>query len=285
VPDLAGVAAELYALAPEDFVASRDQRVKAARGEGDRALAAAISKLPKPTTVAWLLNLLVRDRPDQVRELIALGDALREAQQSLSGPQLRQLSRRRHDVIEAFTGMAVGPAQETGRPVTATLTTQVRETLTAAIADPEAGEALLSGRLTKGLSYVGLGDVGGDASHEPRPAAAAGGGARKKADKQRARVEAARAEVQRLEHAVSRAEDEQSAAHRREQEARGERADRAGRVDELRADLAAAEAALVDADGEMEQASAAQRSAEACAADARAALEQARAVLAEQADP
>jgi len=282
VPDLAGVAAELYALAPEDFVASRDQRVKAARGEGDRALAAAISKLPKPTTVAWLLNLLVRDRPDQVRELIALGDALREAQQSLSGPQLRQLSRRRHDVIEAFTGMAVAPAQETGRPVTATLTTQVRETLTAAIADPEAGEALLSGRLTKGLSYVGLGDVGGDAGHEPP--AAAGGGARKKADKQRARVEAARAEVQRLEHAVSRAEDEESAARRRAQEARGERADRAGRVDELRADLAATEAALVDADGEIEQASAAQRSAEACAADARAALEQARAVLAEQAD-
>lgn len=52
--NLDDVADELYGLDPGEFVAARSARVEAAREAGDRALATAIGKLRKPTTVGWL---------------------------------------------------------------------------------------------------------------------------------------------------------------------------------------------------------------------------------------
>jgi len=88
-----------------------------------------VTQLPKPTTAAWLLNQLVRDQPDQVSELMVLGDALRQAQEKLAGPQLRQLSQQRHEVIAGFTRKALAPARRAGRPVTAELAAQVLQGL------------------------------------------------------------------------------------------------------------------------------------------------------------
>lgn len=154
---LADVAGELYALPPEDFVAARDATAKGLRTDGQRDLAQSVSALPRPTVAAWLLNQLARRRTAAVGQLVDLGAELRAAQESLDGEQLRALTRQRHQVVRAFSRQVADLGNELGRPVSGTVAGQVEETLRAAVADEEAGQALLSGRLATALSYVGMG--------------------------------------------------------------------------------------------------------------------------------
>src|SRR4029450_10780087 len=86
--NLAEVADELYAPPPPEFRTARDEQARQARAAGDADLAEAIKKLRRPTVSAWLVNLLIREAPGQVRELLELGESLREAQQALAGDQL-----------------------------------------------------------------------------------------------------------------------------------------------------------------------------------------------------
>lgn len=157
--DLESVAAELYGHKPEEFIAARNLRAKDARQAGDRDLAAAIAALRRPTTSAWLVNALVRDRAAQVEDLLSLGDALREAQESLAGEALRQLSRQRRQVVSALGREARRLALSLGVRVSVQALREVEGTLDAALADPGAGEAVRSGRLTSALRYSGLGPV------------------------------------------------------------------------------------------------------------------------------
>ncbi len=154
------VADELYAVPPDEFVALRKQRQDDARAAGDRTLAREIGALPKPTAAAWVCNLLVREQRAQIKGLVELGDLLRQAQESLAGDQLRALDRQRSQLLTVLTRQATALAREHGARVGSTVETQVADTLRAAMADPEAGEALLSGRLTGAMSYSGLGTTG-----------------------------------------------------------------------------------------------------------------------------
>ena len=70
----------LYSLPPEQFVAARDEAVADARLAGDRLMATEIAALRRPTVAAWLVNVLVRQRPELVDELFELGESLRAAQ-------------------------------------------------------------------------------------------------------------------------------------------------------------------------------------------------------------
>ena len=158
--DLDEVADELYAVLPEEFVAVRGQRQDDARAAGDRTLAREIGGLPKPTAAAWVCNLLVREQRAEIEGLVELGDLLRQAQENLAGDQLRALDRQRSQLLTALTRQATALAREHGSRVGSTVETQVADTLRAAMADPEAGEALLSGRLTGAMSYSGLGTTG-----------------------------------------------------------------------------------------------------------------------------
>ena len=155
--DLDEVADELYALPPDEFIPARKQREDEAKADGDKALAKEIGALPKPSTAAWVCNVLVREAHDEIAGLVELGTLVREAQESLAGDQLRALDVQRRQLIAALTRQARSLAYQRGHSVSTAVATQVEETLRAAMADPEAGEALLSGRLTSPLSYSGLG--------------------------------------------------------------------------------------------------------------------------------
>jgi outer membrane murein-binding lipoprotein Lpp len=155
--DLDEVADELYALPPDEFIPTRKAREDEAKAEGDRMLAKEIAALPKPSTAAWVSNLLVREQPEEIAGLVELGGLVREAQQSLAGDQVRALDVQRRQLIAALTRQARSLAYERGHPVSTSVATQVEETLRAAMADPDAGEALLTGRLTSALTYSGLG--------------------------------------------------------------------------------------------------------------------------------
>ena len=155
--DLDEVADELYEVPPEEFIALRTTRQDEAKAEGDKALAKEIGSLPKPSAAAWACNLLVRSHREELEGLVELGGLLREAQENLAGDQLRALSSQRTQLISALTRQAAALARQAGRPVSTAVADQVEETLRAAMADPEAGEALLTGRITSSMSYNGMG--------------------------------------------------------------------------------------------------------------------------------
>ena len=64
--DLDEVADELYALPPDEFIPARKAREDEAKADGDKALAKEINALPKPSTAAWVCNLLVREARDEI---------------------------------------------------------------------------------------------------------------------------------------------------------------------------------------------------------------------------
>jgi hypothetical protein len=150
----------LYTLPPERFIAARDDAVAAARKAGDRAGAAAIGRLRRPTVAAWLVNLLARERPELIDELFELGDALRAAQHELRGEEMRELSIRRRAAISALVGQARQLARTAGRSGREALPlAEVEATLAAALAEPEIAEAVRAGTLTKATGYAGFGET------------------------------------------------------------------------------------------------------------------------------
>jgi hypothetical protein len=249
--DLDEVADELYALPPEEFIPARKAREDEAKAEGDKAMAKAIGSLPKPSTAAWVANVLVREARDEIEGLVELGTLVREAQESLAGDQLRALDVQRRQLIAALTRKARSLAYQRGHSVSTAVATQVEETLRAAMADPEAGEALLSGRLTSPLSYSGMG-LGEQRPHlrvvpplkvdrptaPTKPAPDRSGSAEERRRRKEEEARQAAEEKRRLELAEARqaAEDAEAAAEEAAEVAEAERAkaeELAGREDEL----------------------------------------------------
>jgi hypothetical protein len=156
--DLTGVADELYALTPDDFTGTRNDRAKEARAQ-DRDVAEAIRKLPKPSTAAWAVNMLVRHRADEISQVLDLGVALREAQQDLDAEQLRDLNRQRRQLTAAVTAQARTVAGDLGVRLSQPVADQVEETLRAAMTDEGAAQAVRTGQLVEALSATGVGEL------------------------------------------------------------------------------------------------------------------------------
>lgn len=156
---VAEVADELYALPPADFTAARDERARQARAAGQRDEAAEIKKLARPTASAWLINRLAREAPGQLDRLAEVGRALEEAQRTLAGDRLRELSGQRRQLISELLPQVSAIAGQAGQPASPAVLGEVRATLEAALADAGARAAVRSGRLTKALAYAGIGEV------------------------------------------------------------------------------------------------------------------------------
>ncbi|MGW0042225.1 hypothetical protein [Rhodococcus sp. NPDC003348] len=155
--DFDSTADELYGVEPSEFVAARGAAVASAKAAGDKALAKELAGLRKPTTTGWALNLLVRDHPEGVARLLDLGSTLRAAQQALRGEELRSLTAQRAAVLSALTDRAAAAARERGRELTEIVLREVGQSLSAALADPEIGADLRSGRMLGAVSYSGFG--------------------------------------------------------------------------------------------------------------------------------
>ena len=158
--DFDDVCDELYGLDPTEFVAARTAQVSAARAAGDKALAARIGKLRKPTVSAWVVNLLAREAPDEVGALLDLGAALQDAQRHLSGADLRALSGQRQKAVSALARRAGALAADRGRPVDENLLREVGQTLNAALADPAVAAQVRSGTTVTAQTYDGFGPSG-----------------------------------------------------------------------------------------------------------------------------
>ena len=253
---------ELYALSPREFTAARDARAKEARDAGDKEAAAEIKVLRKPTVTAWLANQLVRQHADEVRPLLELGSALRAATATVSGPQLRELSRQRNDVVRALVRQARRLAADAGQAVSEDVARGLEETLNAALADPGQAELLLQGRLSAQLKHSGYGPAEGPSSTAGKLPAAPAKAKKAAAGRQPTAAEQRRAERRdRLERelaeawpAARAAADARSAAEQQAKQAADEAKGIRRRVEGLRAELAAAEEDLAKATAASEQA-------------------------------
>ncbi|MGP3967771.1 hypothetical protein [Streptomyces sp. 6N223] len=204
--DLESVAEELYGLRPEEFTAARDQHVRAARGEGDRRLAARIAALRRPTLAAWAGNLLART--GEAERLLDLGRGLRQAQRELDGAQLRRLLGQQARLVGALAGQAARLAAEAGHPIGDEARREVEQTLLAVLADENAAREWAAGRLPQPLKPSS--DLSGLAAGRDRAGGGGrgGGGGAAVADLDQARRRRQRREREReLERARRTAED------------------------------------------------------------------------------
>ena len=147
---------EVYGVAPPDFVATRTRWVKELRSRTQRAAAKSVAALRKPSVSAAAVNALVRAQDPVAGQLRDLGTRLRHAQSALDAEGLAALRGERDEVLRAWVAAARQHATGT---LAATAESEVRDTAVAALADGAAAEVVLSGTLTRALSYSGFGEV------------------------------------------------------------------------------------------------------------------------------
>lgn len=148
-------AAELYAGDPDEFTDRRRELAAAAREHGDADAAKQITALRKPTRSAWTLNALARAAADQLAALDDLAAELRGAEQRLDGNAMRELSKRRRELVDDLARRAF---RATGQSApSAAIRDEVNATLQAAVADPDVAEQLRAGRLVRAAKWDGFG--------------------------------------------------------------------------------------------------------------------------------
>lgn len=234
---------DLYGLPLERFVPERAALAKALRSAGERERAAEVSGLRKPSVAAWAVNQLVRTQRRDIAELFDAGDQLQRAQSELlagrgDGNSLREAADRERALVDQLTNTAQGLLSSEGHELSTTMLERVRDTLQAAALDVDARTQVADGCLVRELHHVGIG-AGGLAAGAPKKSSA---------NKQAARVKAARKAADDAERAADHAARRLDAAQQRR--------DRAAQV------LEQAEAELADARREAEQAKRAQTQAQ-----------------------
>ncbi|MFI9487969.1 hypothetical protein ACIG47_16395 [Promicromonospora sp. NPDC052451] len=157
--DLDAAVERLYTSPLDDFVAGRAAAVRLAADAGDRLGAERIKRLPKPSVAAWVVNQVVRDRPEEVAALTTLGDELRAATADRDRGRIRALDHLRRERTEALVRAVREAGEVRGRAVSAAVLDRLTETLTAAVMDPDAAAAVRAGRLSRALQHVGFGIV------------------------------------------------------------------------------------------------------------------------------
>ncbi|MFC7406392.1 hypothetical protein [Georgenia alba] len=292
-PDLLSVANELYGLPLGDFVPTRNTRAKQARKDGDTDLAWAIQGLAKPSTAAWLVNLMVRHMSEEIGQVLELGETLRRAQGDLDAKQLRALGQQRRKLLAAVVDKGRDLAAEQDQKVSGSVAEQAADTLQAAMADETAAAALRTGLLVQPMSATGLGSVDlegvvavPDALGEAAPRASG-----RKASPRRARAgkdeeaerkaatERARSAVEEAERAARKAGREVKSQEEKVSRLEARALQLRSEIDELRRRLVDREHALMDAEDRLEMAEDARDSATAAAEEAEDALEDARRTL------
>jgi hypothetical protein len=214
--ELSAVTDELYGLPLNEFTSTRDERASEARRAGETELANALKRLRKPSTSAWIANMLVRDQSREVERLINLGTTLR-SDEELDGARIRRATKEKADTVNKLLQRARSIANRKGLAVSEAIEQELEATLDAAFSDPGNAQSLRAGRLTSALVYSGLGF--GSLAKSRGASARSRGPARARSSPETTRVtaavdmaegEAKRAdlEVQKAQRAVKTAEAE-----------------------------------------------------------------------------
>ena len=281
--DLTATAAALYALPLDEFTRARDARAKEAAAAGDKELGGEIRKLKKAATPAWLVNLLVGHQRDEIEQVLALGGSLREAQETTDRARLHALGQQRQRLLAAVARQSLEVAADLGHPTGASSLPEVEQTLRAAMTDPAAAAAVLTGRLVRPLEVSGWDPVDlSGAVAGPFDAPSGAGGAAPGLDgaqdgaAQAALLKKARADLSEAEAAAEQAEAEAEAALKRASRVAVKRGGIEASIEDLQERLQALEKELDGLDAEASDAEEARAAAVRKAEAAREEAEQAR---------
>lgn len=273
---------EVYGAALKDFTPTRARLAAVAKKTGAPDVAREIEALRKPTRGAWTVNQLTRRTAGALAELFELGNALRAAQTSLDGPQLRALSAQRRQVVDALVDQGLRDTDQAG--ASEALRAEVRSTLEAALADPDVRADVQAGVLVRAAQFSGFGELGGPAlslvpdqrSHQrsssrrrPTPTPEQPGEPASRAKRTRAQQAAEAAEER-------AAEEEQKRTAAQKETERRERQRTEARRSKARAAATAADSALSDAVEAEKEGSRQVRFAQDQLSDARRRLDDAR---------
>jgi len=151
---LADIADDLYGVAPAEFIAARGARVTDVAG--DRDLAARVKELRRPAPAAYVVNLLVRQRRDDLEQLLDLGVELRAAQAALDRTEITRLAKERRTRVTSLARAGGELAVAAGQNAPPAVVDAVAATLDAGLADPEAAAAVRTGRLLRPLETIGF---------------------------------------------------------------------------------------------------------------------------------
>jgi hypothetical protein len=243
---------DLYALDPSEFTAARDRLAAELRKAGDKATAAEVKALRRPTVTAWALNQLARRRGDEVQALLSASAEVAHAQAEASAGgdaiTFRRLTKERRELVHrlAAAGVAVLDEREAGSG--AGRREALASALEAASMDAESGEALLAGRLSSepapASGFGGLLTAAVSAA-EGSPRTGRSRGEVRAAEERAARARAAADEAA---EAASAAEERVAALERQLDDARARAARAAGKAEEAARAAAEAERSRTDAD-------------------------------------
>ena len=156
--------ASLYAAAPDEFVAARNALAKALRADGQKAEAAEVGKLRRPTPTAWALNQVARDDARLVTAALDAGHALRQAtDRALAGDRdaLRDATRAQRVAMDDLVNGALDRMRAVGATVNDTAKRRLADTVLAATSDGAVAELLRAGRLHEDhqATSFGFGDA------------------------------------------------------------------------------------------------------------------------------
>jgi hypothetical protein len=242
----------LYGSPLRDYTRLRNELAKALAQTGDRAAAAEVKALAKPSIPAWAVNQLARRERLQTRSLFTASDRVRKAQEKLLGggsaDELRDASTRQREVVDALVESASGILESAGHAASETTLERIRKTLTAVASDDEGRRLVETGRLTKELEPAGFGPFASGA-----PAKVKKGSRRSDATwERRVRraeegLQVAEAEAAQARERLDAARDDLRAAERMAEAARRAVAEEERKLERLSARTDAARAALEQA--------------------------------------
>jgi hypothetical protein len=237
--------AVLYRSSQEQFVTERKRLAAELKAAGDKAGAAQLGKLARPSLSAWAVNQLWWQARDGFDELLAAGERLRQGELAASPAHREALTalRTRASSLLAEAGHAVNDA--TLRRVTTTLS---------ALAATGSFEPDLPGALSADRDPPGFDALGAFGSSAVSPARSTPASAPPAAEQAEARRQAEERQRQKEEAARREEAERQALLERREAErrklaaalelARAELTERRGLVERLDAELGVARKAL-----------------------------------------
>ncbi|HVS64212.1 MAG TPA: hypothetical protein VMT85_12000 [Thermoanaerobaculia bacterium] len=121
----------LYSAPVAEFVARRNELAKALKAQGEAEAAGVIRKLTKPAISAWAVNRLALEHEEAFAELLAAGDAVREAQRTGDASSLREATAERKAAVSRLLELALEQVAGQGSAASEAVARRIRSTLDA----------------------------------------------------------------------------------------------------------------------------------------------------------
>jgi hypothetical protein len=152
--------AELYAAPLAEFVKVRDRLAAELRKQGDKARAAEVKALSKPTPAAWAVNQVAHTAPQAVQRLLEASDRVARLQLRAADPEARrrfeEATAEHRKTIAEMVDQAALALSEAGQTASPAVLERVANNLRWGALDDDARPQLQRGRLHRDLAPAGF---------------------------------------------------------------------------------------------------------------------------------